>query len=145
MARQCRRAVAGAFEKLGEHEKVAQCGEQRVVGAMAALVCVAIVAVPVSLALTSTGSGNPPGVKLGTSGAKNRVLSALSSTIASGSFNMTYDFGPMTGTAANASTNPTVSVATALSERAGPHAEVEARSKRWRIRTSGSRGARSSR
>ena len=63
------RAVAGAFEKLGEHEKVAECGEQRVVGAMAALVCVAIVAVPVSLALTSTGSGNPPGVKLGTSGA----------------------------------------------------------------------------
>ncbi len=81
---------------------------RRMVGAMAAVVCVAIVAVPVGLALTSTGSGNPPGVKLGTSGAKNRVLSALSSTIASGSFNMTYDFGPMTGTAASASTNPTV-------------------------------------
>ncbi len=81
---------------------------RRMAGAVAVLVCVAIVAVPVTLALTSTGKGGPPSVKLGTSGAKNRVLSALSATIASGSFNMTYDFGPMTGTAANASTNPTV-------------------------------------
>jgi hypothetical protein len=78
------------------------------VGAMAAVVCLAIVAVPVGLVLTSTGSGRPPGVRLGTSGAKNRVLSALSSTIASGSYDVTFDFGPMTGTAANASTNPTV-------------------------------------
>jgi len=81
---------------------------RRMVGALAAVVCVAIVAVPVGLVLTSTGSGGPPAVKFGKSGAKNRVLSALSSTIASGSFDMTYDFGPMTGTPANASTSPTV-------------------------------------
>ena len=81
---------------------------RRMVGALAAVVCVAIVALPVGLVLTSSGLGGPPGVKLGKSGAKNRVLSALSSTIVSGSFNMTYDFGPMTGTPANVSTSPTV-------------------------------------
>ncbi len=83
-------------------------GRRRVVGAMAVLVCVAIVGVPLGLALASGGSSTSPGTKLGTSGAKNRVLSALSATIASGSFNMTYDLGPMTGTPANSATNPMV-------------------------------------
>ena len=82
---------------------------RRMVGVMAAIVCVAIVAVPVGLALTSARSSTTSDKKVGNSAAKNRVLSALSATISSGSFNMTYDFGPLTGTVANQSTSPTVS------------------------------------
>ena len=81
---------------------------RRVVGAMAVLVCVAIVGVPLGLALASGGSSTSPGTKLGTSGAKNRVLSALSATVASGSFNMTYSFGGPTAPTTNSSTAPTV-------------------------------------
>jgi hypothetical protein len=80
---------------------------RRAVGIMAAVVCVAIVGVPVGLVLTSTGSSTPSGTKLGTTKAKERVLSALSATISSGSFAITYDEKSVTSATSTAPTTTT--------------------------------------
>jgi hypothetical protein len=77
---------------------------RRAVGVIAALVCVAVVGVPVGLVLTSAGSSTPSGTKLGTSKAKERVLSALSATIASGSFDISYDEKSVTSPTSTTST-----------------------------------------
>jgi hypothetical protein len=98
---------------LDEEEPSAGRGNRitrRAVGVMAAVVCVAIVGVPVGLALTSTGSSTPSATKLGTSKAKNRVLSALSATISSGSFAISYSEKAVTSpTSTTSTTSPTTS------------------------------------
>ena len=79
---------------------------RRVVGAAVAVVLVAAVGVPVGLVFTSARSSTPepsPGQSL----AKNRVISALSATISSGSFNMTYSEElPTAPTSTASSTTP---------------------------------------
>jgi hypothetical protein len=98
---------------LDEEEPSAGGGSRitrRAVGVMAAVVCVAVVGVPVGLALTSTGSSTPSGPKLGTSKAKERVLSALSATISSGSFDISYSEKAVTSpTSTTSTTAPTPS------------------------------------
>jgi hypothetical protein len=77
------------------------------VAVIAAVVCVAVVGIPLGLVLTSAGSSTPSGTKLGTSKAKERVLSALSATIASGSFDISYDEKSVTSpTSSTPTTNP---------------------------------------
>jgi hypothetical protein len=83
----------------------ARSGTRRRVGvALVSLVCVAAVAVPISLTLTS-GSAPPtlPHVAeqktpthLPQGQAQQQVLAALSATTSSGSFNVTYEFDPAT-------------------------------------------------
>jgi hypothetical protein len=80
---------------------------RRPVAVIAALVCVAVVGVPLGLVLTSAGSSTPSGTKLGTSKAKERVISALSATIASGSFDISYDEKSVTSaTSTTSATTP---------------------------------------
>jgi hypothetical protein len=94
---------------------------RRTVGiALISVVCVAAVAVPVSLTLAS-GSGPPvlPHVAqkqvpshLPAGQAQRQVLAALSATTSSGSFNVTYEFDPATPpTASTTTTTPPCSSA----------------------------------
>ena len=65
-------------------------------GMVSSIVVIAVVAVPVALVLSSARSTTSHGAKLASGPAQHRVLSALSATIASGSFNMTYSEEPPT-------------------------------------------------
>jgi hypothetical protein len=73
---------------------------RRVWSVAATVVCIAALAVPLGLALTSSGpTANParttsPHVTRGV--AEQQVISALSATTGSGSFNVTYEFDPAT-------------------------------------------------
>ena len=82
--------------------------------ALICLVCLAAVAVPVALTLSS-GSGrpvlpqavpHPTATHLPQGQAQRQVLAALSATTGSGSFNVTYEF--------DAATPPTVSTTTSV-------------------------------
>ena len=66
------------------------------VGTVVAVVCVGVVIVPLVLALGPARSSTTSGVKVSPGPAKHRVLSALSATIDSGSFDMTYSDQPPT-------------------------------------------------
>jgi hypothetical protein len=97
------------------------------VGVVATMVCLAIVGVPVGLVLTSHSPHSTSGTKLGTTKlgtaeAKHRVLSALSATISSGSFNMTYAVQPPTAPESATSTEPCSSVAVGAPLGASPSA-----------------------
>jgi hypothetical protein len=84
---------------------------RRVVGAAVAVVCVAAVGVPIGLVFT-TARSSTPGPSSGQSIAKDRVLSALSATISSGSFDMTYsEESPTAPTSTASTTTPCSSVA----------------------------------
>lgn len=82
--------------------------------------CIAALSVPVVLALSSGGRPSTPqaakhtvrgNTRLGVGVAKRAVLSALSATTSSGSFNVSYQFDPMT-----APTDPTTTTTTACHE-----------------------------
>jgi hypothetical protein len=78
------------------------------IGVAAAVVCVAVVAVPLSLALLSARSAGPPRAGIGSGPALHRVLSALNATIDSGSFDMTFsDQPPTTPSSPSTTTCPT--------------------------------------
>ena len=67
-----------------------------VIGMGAAILFIGAVIVPLALALVSARSSTNPKAKVGPGPAQHRVLSALSATIDSGSFDMTYSDLPPT-------------------------------------------------
>ena len=77
-----------------------RANRRRVWAVVASVVCIAALAVPVGLALSSSGpTAKPaktasPHVRRGV--AEQQVLSALSATTSSGSFNVSYEFDPAT-------------------------------------------------
>jgi hypothetical protein len=78
-------------------------GNRRMWVVLASMACVAALAVPVSLALTSSASRAPAANSpqsalphLPRGAAERQVLTALSATTSSGSFNVTYEFDPAT-------------------------------------------------
>lgn len=87
-----------------------------VTGMAVSVLCIVVVAVPLTLVLTSAKSGPPAGARLGTRRAQHRVLAALSATIDSGSFDMTYSDQPPT---APSSTGPTTTCPTSGLENEG--------------------------
>jgi hypothetical protein len=66
------------------------------IGVALAVLCVAVVAVPLVLVLTSAKSKTTSGARLGSDRSRHQVLAALSATIDSGSFDMTYSDQPPT-------------------------------------------------
>ncbi len=77
--------------------------------AAACVVSAASIAVPVALTLTSSGAGpaKSVGTGRGDRGAMASVLSALSATTDSGSFNVTYQFSGPSSATSSPTTNPT--------------------------------------
>jgi hypothetical protein len=73
---------------------------RRVLVVVASVVCIAALAVPVGLALSSGGPSAKPATTasphLARGVAERQVISALSATTSSGSFNVTYEFDPPT-------------------------------------------------
>ena len=105
--------------ELGRHART----RRRLAVASAAVVCLAVVGVPVGLVLASGGpittarhhsaqhgSHVSHAVHLGTGPAEHQVLSALSATTASGSFNVTYRLSEAPGSVPASTTTTCVSV-----------------------------------
>jgi hypothetical protein len=81
------------------------------IGVALAVLCVAAVAVPLVLVLTSAKSKTTSGARPGSEHSRHQVLAALSATIDSGSFDMTYsDQPPTEPPSATTTTCPTSSV-----------------------------------
>jgi hypothetical protein len=88
-----------------------RANRRRVWAVVASVVCVAALAVPVGLALSSSGPTVKPAKTASahvTRGvAEQQVLSALSATTSSGSFNVSYEFDPATPPTVAATTTTT--------------------------------------
>jgi hypothetical protein len=82
---------------------------RRILGTIAALACVAVIGVPVGLVLTSATSRSTSPARLATGPAEHRVLTALSVTIDSGSFNMTFSDQAPTAPSSAPTTCPSLS------------------------------------
>lgn len=89
-----------------------------VLGVAASLLCIAVVAVPLVAVLTSATSKPPANSKSEKGPAEHAVISALSTTTASGSFDMTYAFSPPTSSRTPDAT-PTTCVPTSFPQSAG--------------------------
>ncbi len=84
---------------------------RRRIGVVLSVLCVAVVAVPLVLVLISAKSKTIPGTPLGSDRSRHQVLAALSATIDSGSFDMTYsDQPPTEPSSATTTTCPNSSV-----------------------------------
>jgi hypothetical protein len=98
-------------------------GRRRVGVLVATVVCIAALAVPVGLTLSSSGPSTPPAKTASpdaTRGAADRqVLSALSATTSSGSFNVSYEFDPASPPTVTTTTTTTVPTCHAIVNPAG--------------------------
>ncbi|HEY1653105.1 MAG TPA: hypothetical protein VGG09_14570 [Acidimicrobiales bacterium] len=86
-------------------------GRQTLLVALACTLGAAAIGIPVALVLTSGGASNPkvsaPPVHRDVGNAKAQVISALSATTDSGSFNMTYEFSTPSTTTSPSTTSTT--------------------------------------
>ncbi len=90
---------------------------------VASVACIAALAVPVALALSSTGpSDKPPNTAsphLTRGVAERQVISALSATTSSGSFNVSYEFDPPTPPTVTTTTTTTAPTCQAVTVSPG--------------------------
>jgi len=102
----------GDDEPSGTHSR----GRRQMWVGVVCLACIAALSVPVVIALSSSGHPSTPQAakhpdrghtQLGLGVAKRAVLSALSATTSSGSFNVSYQFDPMTAPTAPTTTSTT--------------------------------------
>jgi len=124
--------LPGLFLEGDEKATVPGRSRRRAAVVVAAVTCLAVVGVPVGLALSS-GPGTPGAqpkpqrsdvgniVHLGNGPAEHQVLSALSATTASGNFNVAYDLtqAPAPVASTTATTCASISVAPNLAETNG--------------------------